>query len=163
MAANYELECEMLVPRGIQETFAFFENPHNLARITPPWLRFVILSDGPIEMRAGAEIDYTIRYLGLKLGWKTLIEEYEPPFHFVDVQLRGPYKRWRHTHSFRPTEEGTLVRDHVRYELPLGPIGRLAHRFRVRSQLRSIFAYRRTALAEIFRASASEQTLQVCR
>lgn len=161
MAANYELECEMLVPNGVQETFAFFENPHNLARITPPWLRFVILSESPVEMRVGTEIDYTIRYLGLKLGWKTLIEEYEPPFHFVDVQLRGPYKLWRHTHTFRPTEQGTLVHDRVEYALPMGPFGRLAHRVRVRSQLREIFAYRQKTLAEIFRGSSSEKTLQV--
>ena len=161
MAADYELECEILVPKGIKETFAFFENPRNLARITPPWLRFVVLSEGPVEMRAGAEIDYTIRYLGVSLQWKTLIAEYEPPFHFVDVQMRGPYKRWRHTHTFRPTEGGTVVRDHVEYALPMGPIGRLAHRIRVRSQLREIFAYRQAALTGIFRDSASVTASQV--
>lgn len=145
----YELHSEMEVPKSVKETFEFFEDPANLSRITPPWLNFVIRTPGPVEMKAGAEIDYTIRWFGLPMAWKTIITEYEPPFHFVDTQERGPYRLWVHRHTFHPAEGGTLVGDHVRYALPFGPLGRLAHAAMVRRQLREIFAYRQKALAEI--------------
>src|ERR1019366_598930 len=88
---TYRLECSVSVPVSLQEAFAFFENPHNLARITPPSLNFRIASPERIQMRKGAEIDYQIRWLGLPLKWKTAIAEYEPPFFFVDEQVAGPY------------------------------------------------------------------------
>ena len=100
-------------------------------------------------MHEGAEIDYTIRWLGLSLPWKTLIAEYKPPLRFVDVQLRGPYRLWRHTHSFEEAPGGTLVMDQVVYRLPFGPLGRLAHAAIVARQLRGIFVFRAQALAGI--------------
>src|SRR5688572_20008766 len=95
----FVLESETLVPKDLEETFAFFENPRNLALITPPQLQFVIESKEPVVMAKGVEIDYTIRWLGLRLAWRTLVSDYAPPFRFVDVQARGPYRFWRHTHS----------------------------------------------------------------
>lgn len=146
---TYHLECSMSVPVSLREAFAFFEDPRNLARITPPRLNFRIVSLQPIVMRKGAEIDYEIRWLGLPLRWKTVIAEYEPPFFFVDVQMSGPYAYWRHRHDFKPTEYGALVSDRVDYALPLGPLGRLAHRLVVRKQLQQIFDYRQNQLADI--------------
>jgi len=150
---TYRLECSMSVPVSLQEAFAFFENPHNLARITPPWLKltlnFRIASPERIQMRKGARIDYQIHWLGLPLKWTTVITEYEPPFFFVDEQAAGPYAYWRHRHDFKPTEYGTLVCDRVDYALPFGPLGRLAHRLAVRTQLQEIFDYRQNALAGI--------------
>lgn len=140
--------------RSIEETFAFFENPHHLARITPPWLGLAIRSEQRLVMRAGLEIDYTIRWLGLPVAWKTVIREYEPPFRFVDEQAKGPYRYWRHTHTFEERPAGTLVLDHVAYELPFGGLGRLAHRLVVHKQLWGIFLYRRQALQEIFRGAS---------
>jgi ligand-binding SRPBCC domain-containing protein len=145
----YRLESSISVPVSLQEAFAFFENPHNLARITPAWLNFRIVSPERIQMRKGAEIDYQIRWLGLPLRWKTVITEYEPPFFFVDEQAAGPYAYWHHRHDFKPTEYGALVSDRVDYALPFGPVGRLAHRLAVRNQLQEIFAYRQDALAAI--------------
>jgi ligand-binding SRPBCC domain-containing protein len=145
----YRLQSSISVPVSLQEAFAFFENPQNLARNTPPWLSLSIVSQERIQMRKGAEIDYRIRWLGLPVRWKTVVTEYEPPFFFVDEQAAGPYAYWHHRHDFKPTEYGALVSDLVDYALPLGPLGRLAHRMAVRNQLQEIFAYRQNALAAI--------------
>jgi ligand-binding SRPBCC domain-containing protein len=146
----YTLECEMLAPVAIQDAFSVFESPYNLARITPPWLGFRILNDQRVVMRKGAEIDYSIGWMGLPMKWMTRITEYEPPFVFVDEQKRGPYALWRHTHTFQPCEAGTIVGDRVEYALPLGPLGRIAHAVIVRRQLEGIFRYRQERLSEIF-------------
>lgn len=139
----------MKVPRGIEETFRVFEDPHNLARITPPWLNFRVL-DGQLEMRKGLEINYTIRWLGLPMRWRTLITSYDPPDRFVDLQARGPYLLWHHLHRFVPAPDGgTVVSDEVTYVLPMGPLGRLAHALMVKQQLLGIFRYRQEALAEM--------------
>ena len=144
---GYRLESSMVVPVSLWDVFAFFEDPRNLTRITPEWLRFRITSPGRIQMRKGAEFEYQIRWLGLPLKWKSAITEYEPPFFFADEQTSGPYAYWRHRHDFKPTESGALVSDRVDYALPFGPLGRLAHRLVVRRQLERIFAYRQKALA----------------
>lgn len=153
---SYVLECEMKVSRGLRETFEVFENPHNLARITPPWLNFRVL-DGRLEMRRGLEINYTIRWLGLPIRWRTLITAYDPPAMFIDLQARGPYRLWHHRHMFLETPDGgTLVRDEVTYVLPLGVLGRLAHALVVKRQLLGIFRYRQAALARMLGGGAAE-------
>lgn len=100
-------------------------------------------------MRRGLHIDYTIRWNGLPMGWTSIISGYDPPDSFVDEQVRGPYRYWHHYHGFAPRGEGTLISDRVRYSLPLGPLGRLAHALMVRRQLLGIFTYRQTAVAEL--------------
>jgi ligand-binding SRPBCC domain-containing protein len=147
---TYHLRCRMLVPLPLARVFEVFENPYNLAKITPPWLGFEVTSRDKVVMRAGAEIEYRIRWLGLPLRWKTRITSYDPPFSFTDEQERGPYPLWRHRHSFQPTPEGVLVGDHVEYALPFGPLGRMAHKLVVGNQLRRIFNYRQEKLAEMF-------------
>ncbi len=139
----------MVVPLPLEQVFAVFEDPRNLASITPPWLNFSIKS-ADIQLRRGAEIDYTIRWAGVPLSWKTLITEYDPPRLFVDEQARGPYKMWRHRHSFRAIDEGTEIWDRVDYALPFGILGRAAHALLVRRQLQGIFTYRQEALARMF-------------
>ena len=153
----YTLECEMLAPVSVRQAFEIFEDPRNLARITPPWLNFRIVTPGRIQMRKGAEIDYQIRWAGISLSWKTIITEYEPPFFFVDEQAGGPYRYWRHHHSFRPTQNGTLVGDRVEYALPLGWLGRMAHTLAVRRQLKQIFDYRQKTLMEMMRGAPLSQ------
>lgn len=147
---TYTLERRITLPVPVAEAFAFFENPYNLARITPPWLGFRIVSDGPVRMREGAEIHYRIRVGGVPLAWKTVIAEYRPPFGFVDEQAYGPYRLWRHRHDFYPSAGGTIVTDRVDYALPFGWLGRIAHRLFVRRRLRQIFDYRSETLARIF-------------
>jgi hypothetical protein len=133
----------------VEDTFAVFENPYNLARITPPSLGFQVVSKDKVEMRRFAEIEYRIKWLGLPMHWKTLITEYEPPFMFEDEQAEGPYALWRHRHTFTPTDGGTKVADHVDYVLPLGALGRLAHGLVVGEQLKKIFVYRQEQLSKL--------------
>ncbi len=145
---TYVLEREITIPYALADAFAFFEDPRNLERITPPWMKFRILTAGPIEMRAGACIEYTIRVGLLPLRWKTRITKYEPPFYFVDVQEKGPYRLWRHTHTFRPSTAGTVMTDRVEYALPFGWLGRIVHWVTVRRQVEAIFAYRNSVVVE---------------
>src|SRR5262250_1580271 len=116
----YTLECRMTAPVALQEAFEVFENPENLALITPPWLNLRISPESPVQMKKGAVITYRLRWMGIPLSWKTVITEYEPPFLFVDEQAEGPYRLWRHRHTFRPGVEGTEVSDQVDYALPFG-------------------------------------------
>jgi hypothetical protein len=131
----------------LPEVFKFFEEPRNLARITPPQLGFEVTTPGPIEMRKGAVIDYTIRWLGLPMKWRTLITDYEPPLRFVDEQVRGPYRHWRHHHDFKEADGACIISDLVEYELPCGLFGRIAHTLIVGKQLKQIFAFRQRAIA----------------
>lgn len=151
---TYELRCSQRFGLSIEETFDFFKDPANLSRITPSWLNFVIRTPD-VVMRKGAEIEYVIRWMGLPLQWQTIITEYEPPFFFVDLQAKGPYKLWEHRHEFRPTEDGTVVSDTVRYALPFGPVGRMAHTAFVRRQLNEIFQYRQETLARLLGSGAT--------
>ncbi len=141
---------EQLIERPVEEVFAFYTDARNLERITPPWLSFRILTDAPVEMRPGARIDYRIRVHGLPMVWTSEIREWEPPRRFVDVQIRGPYRVWEHTHQFDAVAGGTLVRDVVNYELPAGWLGEVVRRLVVARDVAAIFAHRREALAEIF-------------
>ena len=123
----YTIRASQLVPADLDRVWAFFSRPENLGRITPASMDFRMRA--PVaEMGSGTLIDYTIRpLLGIPAGWRTRIEAWDPPNGFRDIQLKGPYKRWEHTHAMRAVEGGTLVEDEVTYELPLGPLGRLAH------------------------------------
>ncbi len=130
------------------DVFAFFADPANLARITPPSLRFRLLTPHA-AMQAGAVLDYRIAWLGVPLRWRTYVREYDPPVRFVDVQVRGPYARWEHRHLFLEEAGGTRVEDRVTYRLPLGPLGRLVHALLVGRQLAAIWEYRRRRLGAL--------------
>lgn len=146
----YRLERTQVVPRPIAEVFPFFADARNLGELTPPFLGFTILTPQPIEMRAGTLIDYQIRLRGIPMKWRTRIEQFVPGERFIDVQLKGPYKTWHHLHTFRAVPGGTELGDLVHYELPLGPLGRLAHAALVRRQLATIFDYRARVMRERF-------------
>jgi ligand-binding SRPBCC domain-containing protein len=143
------LERRQLIPRPRREVFAFFADAHNLEALTPPWLRFGLTSKGAMEMGPGTLIAYRMRVHGIPVRWLTRIEEWQPEERFVDRQLRGPYRLWHHTHTFEIHPEGTLMVDRVRYLLPFGPLGDLAHLAFVRRDLRSIFDYRRETVLRL--------------
>jgi ligand-binding SRPBCC domain-containing protein len=148
--ASHLLTRTQTLPRPRAEVFDFFADAHNLEAITPDFLRFRVLTPGPIAMREGTLIDYRLSLFGVPFGWRTRIEAWEPGVRFVDAQLRGPYRRWHHTHVFEDAPGGTLMTDRVEYELPLGPLGGLAHALVVRRQLDAIFAHRRRVIAARF-------------
>ena len=146
----YVLERSQRVTTARAEVFAFLADAANLERMTPPQLGFTILTPQPIEMKKGAQIDYRIKLYGIPMKWKTVIEEYDPDDRFIDVQLKGPYAMWRHTHTFVDVEGGTQLGDRVVYELPFGPLGRVVHAAFVRRQLAQIFDHRERVMRELF-------------
>ena len=144
--ALHRLERSQVLPLPVNQVFDFFADAANLEAITPPWLRFRILTRQPIAMGEGTLIDYRLSLHGLPLRWRTEIVVWEPGRRFVDRQLTGPYRFWEHTHTFEQHEDGTLMRDTVLYRLPLGRLGTLANRAIVESDLRRIFDHRRDAI-----------------
>ena len=144
-AVDHELNTTLQLPLPIDEVFAFFAEAGNLQRITPPELHFEILMPLPLEMRRGTLLEYRLGLFGVPFGWRTRIAAWDPPHGFIDVQIEGPYAVWEHTHVFAPTATGTLIDDHVRYRLPLSPLGDLACPL-VRRQLARIFSYRQEAV-----------------
>jgi ligand-binding SRPBCC domain-containing protein len=146
---DYFLEREQWIARPLPMVFDFFSRAENLGRITPPWLGFQIRTPTPIHMKVDTRIDYTIRLVGVPMSWRTRITAWEPETRFVDVQERGPYARWEHHHHFVALGEGVRVIDRVRYALPFGPIGRVAHALAVRASLAAIFDYRYENVREL--------------
>ena len=147
LCVAYVLERAQLLPGHPDEVFGFFADAFNLEAITPPWLRFRVVTPRPIAMAEGALIEYRLALHRVPVRWLTRIETWEPGRRFVDVQVKGPYRLWHHSHTFEPAGKGTLVRDRVRYALPLGPLGRLAHAGFVRRDLERIFDFRHGQVA----------------
>jgi ligand-binding SRPBCC domain-containing protein len=143
---EFRLVCEQFVPHFRQVVFDFFSDAFGLEELTPPWLNFHVMTPRPITMREGLLIDYRLRLHGIPLRWQSRIDAWEPPFRFVDVQVRGPYRRWHHEHVFAEVAGGTLCRDIVHYAVPGGA---LIEKLLVRPDLRKIFAYRQARLREL--------------
>jgi ligand-binding SRPBCC domain-containing protein len=145
--SEFTFNAELWLPRPREEIFPFFSEARNLERLTPPWLKFEVLTPAPIPMQSGTLIDYRIRIHGIPVRWRTEIIEWDPPYRFVDVQLGGPYTLWHHTHTFIERDDGTLCRDQVRYR-PRG--GALVNRLFVRRDIEKIFHYRQQQLTALF-------------
>jgi ligand-binding SRPBCC domain-containing protein len=152
--ADHVLETRFWLARPRAEVFAFFADPANLVRVSPPALRLRLLTPG-VTLAAGAVLDFRIAWLGLPLRWRAYIREFDPPYRFVDVQVRGPWARWEHRHRFLDEGGGTWVEDRVTYQLPLGPVGGAMHRALVQRQLRRAWAFRRAKVAELLVGPAS--------
>jgi len=142
------LRKDTTVPVPLAEAFAFFANAANLERLTPPWIRFRILTPRPIAMCEGAVIDYRIAVYGLPLPWRTRIDAWEPGVRFVDRQVAGPYRWWRHEHRFEAVHGGTRIIDQVEY----APRAAMISSRLVRRDLGRIFAFRQGVLAELLLA-----------
>lgn len=145
------LTCRQTVPTPVDNLFPFFADAYNLEEITPAMLNFEVLTPKPIPMKTGALIDYRLRVRGVPIRWKTEIAVWDPPRRFVDQQLRGPYERWHHTHTFEPTADGgTLCTDRVEYRPIGGPLAPIANALFVQRDVMNIFRYRTVKIAERF-------------
>jgi ligand-binding SRPBCC domain-containing protein len=146
---TFTLERTQIVDAPIEQAWAFYADPKNLEAITPPWLRFRI--DGaPEDLAAGSRLRYRLHLFGLPIRWLTEIRSWQPPRSFVDVQLRGPYLLWEHTHRLTEAGPGTEIHDHVRYRVPGGrPVDLL-----VRRLLAAIFDYRARRTAELLSSTS---------
>lgn len=147
---TYTLAFTQQVSRPVPEVFDFFSRAENLEVLTPPWLNFRILNAEPQPVQQGTLIHYGLRVHGIPLRWTSEIVEWEPPHRFVDLQLRGPYKLWRHEHGFEARDGGTLISDTISLSLPLGFLGQLAYRIKVRSDVQEIFTFRKEKVRALF-------------
>ena len=141
MSREYVLERTQVVPVPIERAFAFFSDARNLELITPPWLRFRIV-ETPDELAPGSRLRYRLSLFGVPIRWRTEIVEWTRPRGFTDVQRRGPFSLWEHTHRLTTVEGGTEIYDHIRYRLFFGPLGALVRRLLVRGWVEGIFDYR---------------------
>lgn len=140
-------EAEQYLSEPLEQVFSFFAEAKNLEKITPDFLNFKILSVSDPAIRSGTLIDYRLKIHGVPVRWRTQIEAWRPPFEFSDVQLKGPYQKWHHTHRFEAMGSGTLMVDQVRYRLPAGYLGWLGGHALVRRDVNQIFAYRKKTMS----------------
>jgi ligand-binding SRPBCC domain-containing protein len=171
--ADFVLHRRVWVPRPRSEVFAFLADPRHLADVNPPGAALRWLAPPPAALTAGAVLDFSVRAWLVRTRWRVLIREFDPPYRFVDVQVRGPFRRWEHLHrcvegperaelaGAAPAEAharhdvsadgpaGTWIVDRVTYGLSLGVLGRVGHAAVVGRQLAGVFDYRARRLREL--------------
>ncbi|HJM47532.1 MAG TPA: SRPBCC family protein [Candidatus Marinimicrobia bacterium] len=154
---KYSISKKQVISRTLKEVFSFFEKPENLSVITPKNLEFDILTPKPIKMDRGTVIDYTINLFCIPVHWRTLITEYCPPYKFVDVQIKGPFILWHHTHIFREIDDGVEIIDQVQYALPFGILGRIFHSLCIKKKLNHIFNFREEVIEKLFNSMHNDE------
>jgi uncharacterized protein len=147
---HHEMLAEQWVPHKPEEVFPFFCSELNLESLTPKFLNFKVMGKSTEKIEEGTLIDYRLSLHGIPMKWRTRIEQWQPNHKFVDVQLKGPYRKWHHTHEFIPFAGGTLLRDRVLYKLPMGWFGDTAGAWKVEGDVGRIFAFRRQQIDQMF-------------
>ena len=154
---KYSIEFEQIINLPIQDVFLFFSQPKNLSLITPPRLKFNILTPEPIHMNEGQLIDYTLTIMYIiNIRWTTLITEYIPNKMFIDQQLSGPYSMWHHKHEFNIIDGSVEVVDTINYIVPFGFIGKVVNFFFIKNDLNKIFTYRYKIIDEFFKGEKNK-------
>lgn len=143
------IEVTQFVSKPRSEVFAFFSDAKNLERITPSNLSFKILKQSTPNIQEGTVFDYQLRIHGVPIKWQSQIIDWKPDQAFVDIQLKGPYAQWHHTHTFKDVNGGTQVKDRVRYQLRGGAIGDALIGWWVKKDVSRIFAYRQKVIEEV--------------
>ena len=144
---TFSIDRSIFLPRPIDEVFPFFSDARNLEQLTPPFLKFKVITPDPIVMEPGTHIRYKLRLHGFPICWESEITVWEPPHRFVDEQLSGPYRLWHHEHRFVTQNGGTQVSDHVDYAILRGS---LINSILVAPDVRRIFDYRTQILQSRF-------------
>jgi len=153
---TYTIETQTTLNKSIREVFPFFANAENLDKVTPPWLKFEILTPLPIEMNVGTKVDYRLRLHGIPIRWRSEITEWDPPHKFADVQIKGPYRFWKHEHFFSAEGNQTRMIDQVEYAIPGWIFAPIVHSLFVKQDLSKIFDYRERKFLEIFNVKKLE-------
>lgn len=149
---THRLEYEMRVANDREEVYDFFNQPNNLSQLMPPQFQFCILTPKPIRMHVGTVLDYQFRFGVTSHRWSSLITECKPPFRFTDIQLKGPFSFWSHTHEFFQIPEGTLITDTLTYQIGFGYFGELLNHLVVSKALKNMFQYRKKIISHHFEA-----------
>ena len=148
---NYQ--CELIVKEKLEVVFDFFNRPENLVKLMPPFMAFTLLTPGKLIMKEGAIFDYNVRVFGIPNRWTTYISDYNPPFSFSDIQLKGPNSYWHHRHAFKTVDSGTLVTDDIHYLLPFGVVGKVANAVVMQPIIKALFNHRKKIVSQLFELS----------
>ncbi len=152
MSKVYSFKTVQKIPISLDEAWAYFSNPANLANITPDNMGFKTISKYHGDtMYAGQVIEYKVSpVLGIPLYWMTEITHVDDKRYFVDEQRYGPYRMWHHQHHFKVIDGGVEMTDIVHYKLPLWFLGDIANTLFVNKQLNGIFDYRFKKVEALF-------------
>ena len=142
----------VFIEKPLDEVFAFFNTPKNLAKITPNFMNFKLLTPEPIIMKEGAVFDYDISILGFPVRWQSLISNYNPPYSFTDIQLKGPHDYWHHQHIFEEKDKGVLIKDIVHFRMPFGFAGNVAYHLIAKHIDTALFKHRKQVVQDLLKA-----------
>jgi len=149
------IESEQYVERNLEEVCSFCSDPRVLERLTPPKMQLRFLGVKPVgPVGKGSRFKYRTRIAGIGITSRSKVTAWQPPHSFVDAQVSGPYNRWVHTHEFEEYRGGTIIRDHLLYDLRFNPLGSVLAGRAVARSLAEIFAYRRGVIAELMGSPA---------
>ena len=154
----YKIFHTQKLPVTLEQAWSYFTNPDNLEVLTPKDMGLVNRKDTPNSLvysdnslYQGKLIEHSVKVLPFyRMNWVSEITAIEPKKYFVDQQRSGPYQFWHHTHIFREIDRGVEVVDFIRYALPLGVLGKLAHPLLVKPKLDQVFTFRQHKLEQIF-------------
>ena len=148
----YYLRKEQFLPSDIDTVWMFFAVPENLNKVMPGDTKFEFLTELHGELvYKGMKIEYKIRpVLNIPLRWVTEIREVMNKYRFTDIQLRGPFALWEHTHIFTSVAGGVRMTDELKYALPLGPLGNMVNALFRRKRLQNLFDDRAKAIKAYF-------------
>ncbi len=151
----FQYKTEQFLPIDLKKAWEFFSSPKNLALLTPKEMDFKVLTKLDKHIHSQMIIDYTVKpLLNIPLHWRTEIIDVKEMVEFTDIQLKGPFKLWKHVHQFIQQKDGVLIKDEVNYALPLSFIGEIAHSLVVKKRIEGIFNYRRKVLEQLFMSDA---------
>ena len=147
---------ESVIRASPERVFAFHELPDALARLTPPWESSRVIQAAKIS-EVGSEAIVETRILGLlPVQWVARHTAYDAPRMFEDVQVKGPFRFWRHRHLVEPHAVGAILRDEIEYEPPFSFLGQLVEPFLITPRLTKLFDYRHAATREWCEESSDE-------
>lgn len=147
---THEFVSQQFVPKPVSQVWPFFSDVNNLLQITPPHFNFHVVEQSTAKLEEGTFLEYKLKVKGVNIHWRSKIVDWKPIERFSDMQLKGPFSLWHHTHSFEILQHGTLVTDRVLYRLPFGFISHYLAGRTAAKDLQEIFRYRRERIRKIF-------------